>query len=168
LFILALGAGKHWPDTEPVSQNLSANTASAIIDREFILDAVQRVTKDRIVKLWEGLHVFNFVVVDHRKLSERLVAIGFGCIGPVGSRREPSLVWTSDDGVQISMHDGVDAEHLENRLAGFRVTHRIDRVIVDDRLTAGRGAGLGQYHVRRGKLRAIPLGTARFDVDAAK
>ena len=92
---------------------------------------MQRVAENRISELRKRLDALNFIVIDHRELTERLIAIRFGRIRPVGSGRKASFVWTSDDGIQIRVHDVVAVEHLEDRLASFGMAHRIHRIVIE-------------------------------------
>ncbi len=48
------------------------------------------------------------------------------------------------------------------------MSRRINRVVVENRLATGSCSGLRQFHLFLGKLRAIPLGAQRFDVNAAE
>src|ERR1041385_2977101 len=168
LFILALGAIEHWSNAEAVGQNLGADTGGAVVDRELVFDAVQRVTENGIVKLRKRLHVLNFIVIDHGELAERLVAIRGGGVGRIGAGWEASFGGASDDGVQVGVNDRIDIEHLQDRLPSLGMSHRVHSVVIDDRLTARSRAGFGQVEIRCGYLRAIPLGAFLFDVDAAE
>src|SRR4029078_190149 len=91
LLKLALGAGEHRPDAEPVGQNFSTYASYAIVDGKLVLDAVQCVFENWITKLRKALYVLNFIVIDHGKFAERPITIRFRRIRPVGSSREASL-----------------------------------------------------------------------------
>ena len=90
-----------------------------------------------IVELRERLHRLDFIVVNNGEFAERSVAIGFGRIRPVSTGWKASFVGPGDDGVQIGMHDRVDVEYLDDRLAGLGMACRIYRVVIDHRLAAG-------------------------------
>src|ERR1043166_1597171 len=108
LSIRALGAIEHWSNAKAVGQNLGADTGGAVVDRELVFDAVQRVTENGIVKLRKRLHVLNFIVIDHGELAGRLVAIRGGGVGTIGAGWEASFVGAGDDGVQVGVNDRID------------------------------------------------------------
>src|SRR6185369_10447181 len=97
-----------------ISQNLSTNAAGAVVNGKLVLDAVERMFENWITKLRKRLNVLNFIVIDDGKFTKRPIAIGFGRIRPVGSRRKASLVGTGDDRIQVRGYDVVvDIEHPE-------------------------------------------------------
>ncbi len=112
--------------------------------------------EDWIAKLRKRLYVLNFIVINHCELAERTITIGLGRIRTESSGRKASFVRTSDDGVQIGVHDvEVGIEHGE-------------LVVIQQRLATCCGSGFRCCHVDCRNLRAIPFSAFWFDVDAAE
>src|SRR6185369_14947425 len=150
VFVFTLSAVGHRPDAETVGENLRADTADAVVDGEAVFDAVKRVRKNGILILRERLNGFDFVVIDDGELAERLIAIRFHGVWLVRACRKTAFVWTSDNRIQICVHDVVvRIEHLDDWLTGAGMSGWIYGVIVENRLST-RGFLRGAIRVLLG------------------
>ena len=189
LLVLALDALPHRTDAEPVGDDLGADAAGAVVDREPVPHAVEGVREDGVLVLVEPLRErldgLDLVVEDDRELAERLLAsvavlvvvLVLPVLVGVRPHRDRTSLRAGDDRVQVRVHDVARVvEHVEDRepapavagpdrVLGVVVDHRMPVGGRDDRSRVVRG---GQIHVRPCDLAAVPLGVPGLDVDRAE
>src|SRR2546423_53111 len=82
---------------------------------------------------------------------------------------ESTMVWASDDGRQIGVHDVVvGVQHLEDGHPSTRMTQWINCIVVYYRMSIRGISGGGQLQIIRRHLAAVPLTlpifSRRFDI----
>src|SRR5262245_35899570 len=154
LFVLAVVAGKHWADAQPVGEDLRSDATSSVVDREAILHAVERMLENRIiVEAGESLDREYLIVENDGEFTEWLFARADGQPGRlrhpdvrlqgwVGRKcplREIIATGARNDGVEIGAYDLVALQHLQDRGARLRMASWIDSVVVQQWLPGGCG-----------------------------
>src|SRR6185503_1725495 len=102
----ALGTLAHWAYTQPVGQDLGADAPGSVVDRESVLHAVKGEDQPSgsLLEMRERLNGPDLIVVDNRKLAERLLPRRKHLYDWV-DRLNGSGVRTGDDRREIGMND---------------------------------------------------------------
>ncbi len=132
-------AVSHWPDAQPVRDDLGADPAGAVVDHERVAYPVQGGLQWWCRKEVKRLDRRVLVVPDGGELPEGLEAVGHGGVPKTGSLEGvrllciltfPAAVKTGprDDGVHLRVEglDGVVAVAVD-RLDALHVQHRLGR-----------------------------------------
>jgi hypothetical protein len=167
-----------------VGQDLGAEAARAVIDREAVAHAVQRVGQPThlVLELRKRLDGEDLVVEDDRELAKRLLArpeVEAGRLRHVLVRLEDGVVvervqWEvaparpGDQRRELGVHDLAIMADVEDRQPFEAVTGRIDRVVVDLRVAGGQRANGRPVELVARELAAVPLGAGRLDDHGAE
>ncbi len=124
LLVLAVGALTGGPDLEAVGEDLGADAAHAVVDREVVVGGGQGGAELAVgVEVGERLEGPEHLVVDERELAVGLQAVGrrldlveggFPGVG-VG---EAAGVGTGDDRRQVAVHQLAVLQHVQHRQVG--------------------------------------------------